>query len=179
MLELRDSSDGVWLLRDHGSGLTHIRWAHLSAVDYLTLLCKCFIFLCFSLPPDRNNGFKISLHCPCCTFVPSNNYIIPNKSEELETRFAGGFGWGCVCVCVCVCGCVGRGGRKNGNECLSDRSRSDWGLNKLEAKGCLKSPLQVQSLDTPTHCRLCLFVTFSNHSHQNFAKNTTEDMGIM
>ncbi|CAM4697068.1 unnamed protein product [Leuciscus chuanchicus] len=39
--------------------------------------------------PDRNNGFKISLHCPCCTFVPSNNYIIPNKSEELETRFAG------------------------------------------------------------------------------------------
>uniref|UniRef100_A0A673L1X9 Transforming growth factor beta n=1 Tax=Sinocyclocheilus rhinocerous TaxID=307959 RepID=A0A673L1X9_9TELE len=42
----------------------------------------------FSLPPDRNNGFKISLHCPCCTFVPSNNYIIPNKSEELEARFA-------------------------------------------------------------------------------------------
>ncbi|KAM4692770.1 transforming growth factor beta-2 proprotein [Discoglossus pictus] len=38
---------------------------------------------------DRNLGFKISLHCPCCTFVPSNNYIIPNKSEELETRFAG------------------------------------------------------------------------------------------
>ncbi|XP_066552399.1 transforming growth factor beta-2 proprotein [Amia ocellicauda] len=38
---------------------------------------------------DRNNGFKISLHCPCCTFVPSNNNIIPNKSEELETRFAG------------------------------------------------------------------------------------------
>ncbi|XP_060778241.1 transforming growth factor beta-2 proprotein [Neoarius graeffei] len=38
---------------------------------------------------DRNNGFKISLHCPCCTFVPSTNYIIPNKSEELEARFAG------------------------------------------------------------------------------------------
>ncbi|KAM9488237.1 transforming growth factor beta-2 proprotein [Clarias gariepinus] len=38
---------------------------------------------------DRNNGFKISLHCPCCTFVPINNYIIPNKSEELEARFAG------------------------------------------------------------------------------------------
>ncbi|CAL8338119.1 unnamed protein product [Gadus morhua 'NCC'] len=38
---------------------------------------------------DRNNGFKISLHCPCCTFVASNNYIIPNKSEELEARFAG------------------------------------------------------------------------------------------
>ncbi|XP_072251095.1 transforming growth factor beta-2 proprotein [Leuresthes tenuis] len=38
---------------------------------------------------DRNSGFKISLHCPCCTFVPLNNYIIPNKSEELEARFAG------------------------------------------------------------------------------------------
>ncbi|XP_069464684.1 transforming growth factor beta-2 proprotein isoform X2 [Ambystoma mexicanum] len=38
---------------------------------------------------DKNLGFKISLHCPCCTFVPSNNYIIPNKSEELETKFAG------------------------------------------------------------------------------------------
>ncbi|XP_013013124.1 transforming growth factor beta-2 proprotein isoform X2 [Cavia porcellus] len=38
---------------------------------------------------DRNLGFKISLHCPCCTFVPSNNYIIPNKTEELEARFAG------------------------------------------------------------------------------------------
>ncbi|XP_041844116.1 transforming growth factor beta-2 proprotein [Melanotaenia boesemani] len=38
---------------------------------------------------DRNSGFKISLHCPCCTFVQSNNYIIPNKSEELEARFAG------------------------------------------------------------------------------------------
>ena len=45
--------------------------------------------LLLPLLPDRNNGFKISLHCPCCTFVPSNNYIIPNKSEELETRFAG------------------------------------------------------------------------------------------
>ncbi|XP_005998998.1 transforming growth factor beta-2 proprotein isoform X1 [Latimeria chalumnae] len=38
---------------------------------------------------DRNLGFKISVHCPCCTFVPSSNYIIPNKSEELEARFAG------------------------------------------------------------------------------------------
>ncbi|XP_043424123.1 transforming growth factor beta-2 proprotein isoform X1 [Prionailurus bengalensis] len=47
----------------------------------MTSLTSCF--------PDRNLGFKISLHCPCCTFVPSNNYIIPNKSEELEARFAG------------------------------------------------------------------------------------------
>ncbi|XP_003965777.1 transforming growth factor beta-2 proprotein [Takifugu rubripes] len=37
----------------------------------------------------RNSGFKLSLHCPCCTLIPSNNYIIPNKSEELEARFAG------------------------------------------------------------------------------------------
>lgn len=47
----------------------------------MTSLISCF--------PDRNLGFKISLHCPCCTFVPSNNYIIPNKTEELEARFAG------------------------------------------------------------------------------------------
>ncbi|XP_034029832.1 LOW QUALITY PROTEIN: transforming growth factor beta-2 proprotein [Thalassophryne amazonica] len=38
---------------------------------------------------DRNSGFKLSLHCPCCTLVPPSNYIIPNKSEELEARFAG------------------------------------------------------------------------------------------
>ncbi|XP_028660291.1 transforming growth factor beta-2 proprotein [Erpetoichthys calabaricus] len=38
---------------------------------------------------DRNLGFKISVHCPCCTFIPSSNNIIPNKSEELEARFAG------------------------------------------------------------------------------------------
>ncbi|XP_043917369.1 transforming growth factor beta-2 proprotein [Protopterus annectens] len=38
---------------------------------------------------DRNLGFRISLHCPCCTFMPSNNNIIPNKSEELEARFYG------------------------------------------------------------------------------------------
>lgn len=49
--------------------------------------------------PDRNNGFKISLHCPCCTFVPINNYIIPNKSEELEARFAGGSQCWNACMC--------------------------------------------------------------------------------
>ncbi|XP_066575192.1 transforming growth factor beta-2 proprotein [Amia ocellicauda] len=38
---------------------------------------------------DRNLGLKLSVHCPCCTFIPSNNNIIPNKSEELEARFAG------------------------------------------------------------------------------------------
>uniref|UniRef100_UPI00398E4639 transforming growth factor beta-2 proprotein-like n=1 Tax=Pristiophorus japonicus TaxID=55135 RepID=UPI00398E4639 len=38
---------------------------------------------------DRNLGFKISVHCPCCTFIPSSNNILPNKSEELEARFAG------------------------------------------------------------------------------------------
>lgn len=57
----------------------------------MTSLTSCF--------PDRNLGFKISLHCPCCTFVASNNYIIPNKSEELEARFAGKWNlvvWGMV-----------------------------------------------------------------------------------
>ncbi|XP_069036448.1 transforming growth factor beta-2 proprotein [Lepisosteus oculatus] len=38
---------------------------------------------------DRNQGLKLSVHCPCCTFLPSNNNIVPNKSEELEARFAG------------------------------------------------------------------------------------------
>ncbi|XP_032803552.1 transforming growth factor beta-2 proprotein [Petromyzon marinus] len=38
---------------------------------------------------DNNFGFKISVHCPCCTFVTSNNNIIPNRSEELAARFAG------------------------------------------------------------------------------------------
>uniref|UniRef100_A0A8C4Q838 Transforming growth factor beta n=1 Tax=Eptatretus burgeri TaxID=7764 RepID=A0A8C4Q838_EPTBU len=38
---------------------------------------------------DKNLGFKISVHCPCCTFVTSTNNVIPNKSEELATRFAG------------------------------------------------------------------------------------------
>uniref|UniRef100_A0A673MWM6 Transforming growth factor beta n=1 Tax=Sinocyclocheilus rhinocerous TaxID=307959 RepID=A0A673MWM6_9TELE len=37
----------------------------------------------------QNLGLKISVHCPCCTFVPSTNNIVPNKSEELEARFAG------------------------------------------------------------------------------------------
>jgi len=59
-----------------------------SAVFQDHSICKNqpHLLLCFA---DRNLGFKISLHCPCCTFVPSNNYIIPNKSEELEARFAG------------------------------------------------------------------------------------------
>ncbi|XP_067877734.1 transforming growth factor beta-2 proprotein-like [Heterodontus francisci] len=38
---------------------------------------------------DRNQGFKISVHCPCCTFIPSSNNIVTNRSEELEARFAG------------------------------------------------------------------------------------------
>ncbi|XP_041094021.1 transforming growth factor beta-2 proprotein [Polyodon spathula] len=37
----------------------------------------------------RNLGLKISVHCPCCTFIPSNNNILPNRSEELECHFAG------------------------------------------------------------------------------------------
>uniref|UniRef100_A0A8C4QM55 Transforming growth factor beta n=1 Tax=Eptatretus burgeri TaxID=7764 RepID=A0A8C4QM55_EPTBU len=38
---------------------------------------------------DKNYGLKISVHCPCCTFITNNNNIIPNKSEELAARFAG------------------------------------------------------------------------------------------
>ncbi|XP_078392096.1 transforming growth factor beta-2 proprotein-like [Cetorhinus maximus] len=38
---------------------------------------------------DRNQGLKLSVHCPCCTFIPSSNNIISNRSEELEARFAG------------------------------------------------------------------------------------------
>lgn len=51
------------------------------------------VILDSAFPTGRNSGFKLSLHCPCCTFVPSNNYIIPNKSEELEARFAGYLSW--------------------------------------------------------------------------------------
>lgn len=77
----------------------------------MTSLTCCF--------PDRNLGFKISLHCPCCTFVPSNNYIIPNKSEELEARFAGNWSfiltgknlfWGLKSVCMWKWHCLVKGG---------------------------------------------------------------------
>ncbi|KAM6923570.1 transforming growth factor beta-2 proprotein [Xenentodon cancila] len=39
--------------------------------------------------PEHNLGLKLGVHCPCCTFVPSTNNIVPNKSEELEALFAG------------------------------------------------------------------------------------------
>ena len=43
-----------------------------------------------SVPWSENNlGLKMGVHCPCCTFVPSTNNIVPNKSEELEALFAG------------------------------------------------------------------------------------------
>ncbi|XP_032992000.1 transforming growth factor beta-2 proprotein-like [Lacerta agilis] len=38
---------------------------------------------------ERNLGFKLGVHCPCCTYVPAGNTINPNHSEELEARFAG------------------------------------------------------------------------------------------
>ncbi|KAK0131057.1 Transforming growth factor beta-2 [Merluccius polli] len=38
---------------------------------------------------EKNLGLKLGVHCPCCTFVPSTNNILPNKSEELEALFAG------------------------------------------------------------------------------------------
>uniref|UniRef100_A0A3Q2YHG3 Transforming growth factor beta n=2 Tax=Hippocampus comes TaxID=109280 RepID=A0A3Q2YHG3_HIPCM len=39
--------------------------------------------------PGNNLGLKLGVHCPCCTFVPATNNIVPNKSEELEALFAG------------------------------------------------------------------------------------------
>ncbi|XP_026186146.1 transforming growth factor beta-2 proprotein isoform X1 [Mastacembelus armatus] len=39
--------------------------------------------------PENNLGLKLGVHCPCCTFIPSTNNIVPNKSEELEVLFAG------------------------------------------------------------------------------------------
>ncbi|XP_068181706.1 transforming growth factor beta-2 proprotein [Antennarius striatus] len=39
--------------------------------------------------PENNLGLKLGIHCPCCTFIPSTNNIVPNKSEELEALFAG------------------------------------------------------------------------------------------
>lgn len=39
--------------------------------------------------PENNLGLRLGVHCPCCTFVPSTNNIVPNKGEELETLFAG------------------------------------------------------------------------------------------
>ncbi|XP_061461908.1 transforming growth factor beta-2 proprotein-like [Rhineura floridana] len=38
---------------------------------------------------ERNLGFKLGVHCPCCTYVPAGNTINPNHSEELEAQFAG------------------------------------------------------------------------------------------
>lgn len=38
---------------------------------------------------ENNLGLKLGVHCPCCTFIPSTNNIVPNKSEELEALFAG------------------------------------------------------------------------------------------
>lgn len=49
----------------------------------IAALCLCC--------PENNLGLKLGVHCPCCTFVPSTNNIVPNKSEELEALFAGLF----------------------------------------------------------------------------------------
>uniref|UniRef100_A0A4W6C161 Transforming growth factor beta n=1 Tax=Lates calcarifer TaxID=8187 RepID=A0A4W6C161_LATCA len=92
---VRTQTEGEWLSFDVTEAvsewLNHRGGSILSTslITYYmsyTVTSPCHDF-CSST--DRNSGFKISLHCPCCTFVPSNNYIIPNKSEELEARFAG------------------------------------------------------------------------------------------
>lgn len=67
----------------------HIVWWNF--LNSLRNLQKCAVnnFLSLSSHSERNLGLKLSIHCPCCTFVPSTNNIVPNKSEELEARFAG------------------------------------------------------------------------------------------
>lgn len=96
---VRTQTEGEWLSFDVTEAVSE--WLnHRGECVFIPLLTHILIiygmgwmfshliaWLFFST--DRNSGFKISLHCPCCTFVPSNNYIIPNKSEELEARFAG------------------------------------------------------------------------------------------
>lgn len=55
-------------------------------------VCKVYINLCclsVSCWSEHNLGLRLGVHCPCCTFVPSTNNIVPNKSEELEALFAG------------------------------------------------------------------------------------------
>lgn len=89
---VRTQTEGEWLTFDVTEAVSEwlnhrgqsICWHSHRSYLPLFLLDLC---LCFST--GRNNGFKLSLHCPCCTLIPSNNYIIPNKSEELEARFAG------------------------------------------------------------------------------------------
>lgn len=51
-------------------------------------------------PSENNLGLKLGVHCPCCTFIPSTNNIVPNKSEELEALFAGLF---CFFSSACCC----------------------------------------------------------------------------
>ena len=73
-----------------------------SALTHSPIVCFSVIVICLpsvhpsirpSLPsswrPEKNLGLRLSVHCPCCTFVPSTNNILPNKSEELEALFAG------------------------------------------------------------------------------------------
>lgn len=55
---------------------------------HITSVSSCF---CVSLCSENNLGLKLGVHCPCCTFIPSTNNIVPNKSEELEALFAGLF----------------------------------------------------------------------------------------
>lgn len=61
------------------------------STDFLKKFILLFVLNKFrvSLPSENNLGLKLGVHCPCCTFIPSTNNIVPNKSEELEALFAG------------------------------------------------------------------------------------------
>lgn len=63
-------------------------------LSFLIIVIYCIISFnkfCVSVWSENNLGLKLGVHCPCCTFIPSTNNIVPNKSEELEALFAGLF----------------------------------------------------------------------------------------
>lgn len=92
------SAKGKRLLDVRGRHRDHQRlgvwpgWVWVS-VSQLIFLLHLFIIYTFgvSVWSENNLGLKLGIHCPCCTFIPSTNNIVPNKSEELEALFAGLF----------------------------------------------------------------------------------------
>lgn len=83
---------GAWIsvdvtetIKDWVSDPGQLQW-HMFYYDPVFVL----VYLLLKISSSENNlGLKLGVHCPCCTFVPSTNNIVPNKSEELEALFAG------------------------------------------------------------------------------------------
>lgn len=92
------SAEGQGLLdfcgrhRDHQRLGVRSGWVSVD-VSRLIFWIQFLLFLLnkfrVSLRSENNLGLKLGVHCPCCTFIPSTNNIVPNKSEELEALFAG------------------------------------------------------------------------------------------